>query len=358
MSVRPLAKSLTVSQGKGINNVAARVSALMESIELHHAENYVPDGITCSIGDASISSDSVNPISLPLRSDAEYHTDRKVQWIAAQGLSRSDQAFIPREIVDRDSRTTCVKDRIFFSSSNGLASGNTLDEALIHAACEVVERDAKCFWFILCIYSRERRGVLNLDTVTDSHCVDLLEKIKSAGLKILVHYLESDVGIPVFYCTIWDDRDTAFYPQRASGSGCHLYKHKALSRAITEAAQSRLTHISGARDDMYWRKFMEHLPVSSKRNRSLIDWEANVESQKKFHEIKEAPIFNLASSALMWIATQIESVTARGAWFVDLSDVDRKIFVAQVICPLMEISSDRALYMPGERAVRLVENLR
>jgi len=38
----------------------------------------------------------------------------------------------------------------------------------------------------------------------------------------------------------------------AAGHGCHPCRAVALSRALTEAAQSRLTMISGSRDDVTW----------------------------------------------------------------------------------------------------------
>ena len=38
MACRPNARSLAVSQGKGLDRDAARASALMEAIELYHAE--------------------------------------------------------------------------------------------------------------------------------------------------------------------------------------------------------------------------------------------------------------------------------------------------------------------------------
>jgi hypothetical protein len=41
-------------------------------------------------------------------------------------------------------------------------------------------------------------------------------------------------------------------PAAGSGSGSHPYRRIALSRAITEALQSRLTFIAGGRDDAYW----------------------------------------------------------------------------------------------------------
>jgi ribosomal protein S12 methylthiotransferase accessory factor len=45
MSVRPLAATLSVSQGKGVTLTHARVSAAMEAIELWHAEQAVPKPI-------------------------------------------------------------------------------------------------------------------------------------------------------------------------------------------------------------------------------------------------------------------------------------------------------------------------
>src|SRR5215510_1476306 len=44
MAVRPLALSLSVSQGKGLTHELAQISALMECIEVHHAEHLVPRG--------------------------------------------------------------------------------------------------------------------------------------------------------------------------------------------------------------------------------------------------------------------------------------------------------------------------
>src|SRR3954465_14463995 len=39
LAIRPNARSLSVAQGKGVDLAAAKVSALMESIEQHHAEH-------------------------------------------------------------------------------------------------------------------------------------------------------------------------------------------------------------------------------------------------------------------------------------------------------------------------------
>ena len=62
--------------------------------------------------------------------------------------------------------------------------------------------------------------------------------------------MTSDIGIPVYYCSIKEANPFGSI-QTFGGSGCHLSKEIALSRALTEAAQSRLTFISGSRDDLF-----------------------------------------------------------------------------------------------------------
>lgn len=65
-AIRPLSRSLTVSQGKGITHELAAISAAMESIELYHAEFCLPRGKRVSIGEASESAEFAEPISLPI----------------------------------------------------------------------------------------------------------------------------------------------------------------------------------------------------------------------------------------------------------------------------------------------------
>lgn len=77
-----------------------------------------------------------------------------------------------------------------------------------------------------------------------------IEKIKKAGLWIKIWDITSEFFVPAFHCVIGENN-----PLHTSrifrGEGCHLNKGIALIRAITEAAQSRLTMISGSRDDVF-----------------------------------------------------------------------------------------------------------
>ena len=89
-------------------------------------------------------------------------------------------------------------------------------------------------------------------------------------------------------CLVYDDQGSTFYQQRASGSGCHPYRRIALARAIMEALQSRLTHISGARDDVYWSTYRRDLRTDQPGTKQ---WIGEVQSELEsvdFLKIAEA----------------------------------------------------------------------
>jgi hypothetical protein len=90
-----------------------------------------------------------------------------------------------------------------------------------------------------------------LETVDDPACRALLDRFAAADLLTGVWETTSDIGVPAFFAWIMERTDGAGGAARSAiGQGCHLEPRIALSRALTEAAQHRLTVISGARDDL------------------------------------------------------------------------------------------------------------
>jgi ribosomal protein S12 methylthiotransferase accessory factor len=137
----------------------------------------------------------------------------------------------------------------FTASSNGLASGNHVLEAISHGICEVVERDATTLWKL-----RDEQklveGRLDLRSVDDRICQELFGKLERAGLTVAVWDITSEIELATFACFILPREDNGMWHcSVATGFGCHPARQVALIRALTEAAQSRLTIISGVRDD-------------------------------------------------------------------------------------------------------------
>ena len=355
MAVRPLARSLSVSQGKGLTHDLARISALMECIELHHAEHFVPAGHLQSLGVAAEDPRYVDPLLLPIHPSAKIDDASAVEWIEGYDILARRARWVPRDCMDVDTTSVSEPKKRFLSSSNGLASGNSRSEAILHAVCEVIERDQESLWRArkqLAINPVDSR--LRLDSVTDANCRGLLEKCRTAGLEVVVWSTMHDVAVPCFTCTLFDRHANTYYPQRASGSGCHPYRRIALSRAITEALQSRLTAIAGGRDDMYWSLYRGGLRVDDEAGRIWGDSLVDDPDPVAFEDVQEAPELSTIDAMLSWV---LGALAARGfaqVVVVDLTQPLIRIPVVHVTVPGLEGPITKRGYTPGPRMQELV----
>lgn len=357
-AVRPFSRSLSVSQGKGISHELAAISAVMEGIELYHGEHCVPEGECCTIAEAIQDSAFIDPLTLPIRSDAKFLETNLVQWILARNEVSGQSTYIPRELLDRDSLMITPKQNLFYSSSNGLASGNTRTEAIIHGLSELVERDQMAFWQVRKELTASGLDTkLNLNTIADPICAELLQKIFAARLEINVWYATTNIEVPTFTCSIWDSEMATPYPHRSGGHGCHPNKRVALLRAITEALQSRLTHISGGRDDMYWSKYRNILPTYLECNRNYLSYIRSEEPNVEFDQIPEAPPFAEAEEMLSWLLKAVLKSAGAECFVVDLSNKSMPFEVVQVVSPGLELSAKRDFYSPGPRMMSYIREI-
>jgi ribosomal protein S12 methylthiotransferase accessory factor len=359
MAVRPLARSLTVSQGKGISDTLAYISAVMESIEVHHAEHWDPEGIEVSLGAAFQDDRFASPASLSLRSDAKVTDATTVTWIQGIDLVSGEKKYLPKELLDLDFRMRRGKKPIFLSSSNGLASGNTRTEAVVHGLCEVIERDQSCLWQIeQSLVGDPKARMVQLDTIEDPICRRQVELCRQANLDVWIWYCTYDIEVPVFACTIADRGNATFYPQRASGYGCHPVATVALSRAITEAIQSRLTHISGVRDDVTWERYRNDIACTDRSNLIAFEKMAKMQPALSFHDIPQGAAPESLDAMLEHMLARLHAVGLDQTIVVDLpTELDDFAFVF-VCTPGLEFAANKPNYTPGERMLNFVRKLK
>ena len=251
LAVRPNSSSLAVSQGKGATPDAAKASAVMESIELYHAERIRLRLRLASYEELRATERVVDPGELPQVKDGLFHKHRRLLWVEGYDLLQCETAWVPYEMVSTDFTLPFPEGYgCFPPNSNGLASGNSMWEAINHAICEVVERDAITLWTLRTPEDRCETE-LDLDTVTDDLCQYFLKCFRQGGVAVRVWDATSDVGLPCFRCLIAEsNQDPLHFGYAARGFGCHTSRAIALARALTEAAQARLTYIAGSRDDV------------------------------------------------------------------------------------------------------------
>ncbi|PPK65547.1 YcaO-like family protein [Actinokineospora auranticolor] len=346
MAVRPNARSLAVAQGKGIDHDSAKASALMEAIESWHAENIEAPLRYESFARLHRSARVIDVTRLPVRRGGALEPNSPCLWIEGYDLIRGESTWVPFESV----MTNFVRPEramtAFVTGSNGLASGNHLLEAVEHALCEVIERDACTVW-----NSRGGRSLVDtrvdLDTVTDPAVRRVLERLAGAGFVVGAWEVTSDTGIPAYDALILEDPDQPRWALKGTfgGHGCHLDPGVALLRAVTEAVQSRLTLIAGSRDDMY-----EYATEANPDDlRIIMDLVTGSPGGRAFPSGRSQATDTFEGDIAVLLAA-LRGIGVENAVVVDLTRPDIGVPVVKVVVPVLEPDDAHFDYLPGPRA--------
>ena len=348
MVTRPNARSLSVAQGKGLNLAAAKASGLMEAIESYHAEHITLPLRLASYKELCGSHRMIDVPALPRYARGSFHPDLRTLWITGVDLFDGGPRILPHALVHTDFTLPFPPGTgIFFMTSSGLSSGNHPIEATCHGVAELIERDAVTLWRARG-EARQRETRLDLDSVDDPACREVLARFAAADVSVEAWDITSDVGVAAFHAVILDREPN---PGRAigpmGGMGCHPSRAIALLRALTEAAQSRLTMISGARDDLLVQR---------------LDEQAYLRAHARFHERRAAdgPRRSLTAvptrenerfeDDLGFMLEGIRKAGCEQAVVVNLTKPELGVPVVRVVIPGLEVLDDLPGYVPGKRA--------
>jgi ribosomal protein S12 methylthiotransferase accessory factor len=267
-SIRPDApkNSLNVHAGKGFAHAEAKIGAYMEAIEFSFAESgrscVEPHLATPLEILASFDGTVDFPVFCPSqRFSREVQADDLLGVVEGdEVLSLNHKVLVPAELVFYPYSGPGV--RVYGSTMNGLASGNNIEEATVHALAEVMERDVDSF----------------LRLGAPSYLVDplslpprlraMVDRFTDAGMEFYLRYAPNEFGLPHLSGFVIEEGD--FPAAMATGMGFHCNSDIAAVRAISEAAQSRLTTIHGGRDDLVdlQLKFHNYGPEKSREVRA------------------------------------------------------------------------------------------
>jgi len=349
MVCRPNSRSLAVHQGKGLDLAAAKASGVMEAIECFHAENIVLPLKLASHADLRSGHALADVGRLPRVSDSLFTEHLRLLWIEGMDLLRQCSMWVPYEMVHADYRLPMPPGSgCFMPTTNGLASGNSLSEAIAHGLAELIERDARALWSMRG-ETEQRASSLDLATVDDPESCGVLALYDRAGVSVTVWNCTSNIPVPCFLCRIGDagdNTDGGYY-----GAGAHPARGIALLRALTEAAQSRLTKIAGSRDDMAPDGYENHPAFEAAAFADM--GPAHGQRGVSFAEV---PTFDgdSAEEDVAWMLSRLEGVGIHEAVAVDLTKLEFGIPVVRMVVPGLEGMHTRAGWTPGRRAAAVL----
>jgi ribosomal protein S12 methylthiotransferase accessory factor len=238
--IRPTAEhgAITVYNGKGATVEESRISAIMEGIERYCAEIHDRRFEMGYYHDMFGKGRIVSPKDLIL--PVEANPDQILPWVDGYDIANDEPVLIPAYAVFHPLPPNFRP--LFRTGTNGLASGNTREEAIFHALAEVIERDA---WSLV---EASRYTGPEVKNINDGLVNWMQKKFADAQVEVTIRDITSDIGIPTM-AAVADDgllRDPMLLTM---GMGTHTSARIAVMRALTEVAQSRLTQIHGARED-------------------------------------------------------------------------------------------------------------
>lgn len=315
-AIRPASHTLTATQGKGATGLLARISAAMEAIELWHSEQPLP---VHAYGSHRQIAPPYPFDALPVKTPGEGLDRVVLEWTIATGLSSGVGVPVPVDVIRRSARPPLWRPDILRATSTGLACGNTLPEAALHAMYEVVER-ASLFADELADGGHRTR--IDPASVEDPYCVSLIGRLHEAGVALELVHVGNAFDIPVCTAYLWSED----YPLWFAGGGCHSDPNIALSRAVTEAVQSRLTCIAGTRDD---------LPVDEAVFATSVTPPAASAGGQPWGSLASAyPAWNGGfSDQVGEVAARFRQVTGYEPLCVDLTQPGEPLFAVKTICP-------------------------
>jgi ribosomal protein S12 methylthiotransferase accessory factor len=238
-AVRPGGHVLQISNGKGATFEQAARSALSEAAELWAAERFDPAQCLFGSLEELPGAWAADEVGCELVAPRLWSPRTRLAFRRARELFSGDEVLVPAQAVHCPPPGSAqLGPALLRWTSNGSGAHPQRAAALQHALLEAIERDqvAKALphgWTPAALRARKLAPVrTNGMSGLEAHFFDLTDDIPLPVVAALLVDLEEG-PVPV-----------------AAGYACALTQEAAMEGAFLEAAQSRLTDVHGAREDV------------------------------------------------------------------------------------------------------------
>jgi ribosomal protein S12 methylthiotransferase accessory factor YcaO len=381
--------TIWVYGGKGTTKAQAKASALMEAIERYSSfySTYTRSFIRGNYSQLSRSYSKVlHPDEVVEPVNQWYEDNSIMDFILGFDIMKHEEVLIPAQLaLSRYTAESPAVTPFPYSHTNGLASGNVLEEAIYHGLCEVIERDAVSIADLSSSFipytilqnignsfgGAENQGYSGIQIPEDRFVDDpslfpevdisevakeskqiefLLKRYENAGIPLLVKDItQEDIGVPTFVVgsVEWLTPDYGYF---AKGYGASTDARIALTRAITEASQTRAVNIQGARDDLKKIKYRENDQISRRKWQfapTMSSLTTKGRTFTKFSEIKTYSNRDILDDIRL-ILNLLKNAGLKRAIVVDLTNPITRIPVVRVIVPGLETFEVARLFTNNE----------
>jgi YcaO-like protein with predicted kinase domain len=337
----------------------------------------------------------VDPRTLCLEAGSAYDADRPLQWLPMRrlrltgsdgsdgsdgsGFELGEEVLVPAEFVASNPGdllgdpppggwlTTFV--------TNGLGAGPDLGWAIAHGLLELLQRDGNGLRF----RAMDAGVDVDLDGLADLQALEVLRRLRAAGVAPRVKLASTDFGIPNVYAVGPGPAELDVpIMTTACGEGIHPDRERAVRKALLEYAASRarkvfmhgpLDLIERATSSSYLDRAVAALDLDGEEHRALsamVEWlqlstdelrgqlADTVLSSRSTIPLAELPTTTVAGTTSDLPPMLVARLAAAGLTDVlvtDLSPADGSVTAAKVLVPGLEVET-MSYGRIGERNLR------
>jgi len=321
--VRPGSLSVVVSQGKGLTPSLAAISGLMETLEGWASERIAGDRIVEGTFATMDPSGYWSYLGAP--------EDAVVAWINGRDLISGRTMAVPLGLVDTVYTFASPHPPFIPRDTTGLAASTSIENAVIHAGLECLERHARCQAMSMPHFFD--RFQMDLGSIPSGAARGIVDRLARTGFLVGIWQIPVPHELPVYWCHIMEDGSrTPFAPLPAEGFACGITHEDALTSALLEACQSRLGVISAAREDISADLYQFY------QGNELADWRRQLQAGGRKPFQSDSAGKGQALKRVMWA---LELAGAKAAIVVVLhSDDSIPLHVVRVVTPPLQTNPE------------------
>jgi ribosomal protein S12 methylthiotransferase accessory factor len=319
-----------------------------------------------------------DPLTLCLPAGSPVDHNTVMEWVPAQRWPSGQTVLVPTEIAGCSVGDFTPGYRPFTTPiTNGLGAGPTLDFAIGHGICELLQRDGNGIGF----RAMDRGIALDLgDGPADPRTRALLERLAALGIEVIPKFASSEFGVAGIYCVGAERDGSAPFPimVTAAGEAASLDREQALRKSLFEFAAARvrkafshapLAAIAGIAPPGYIDRFCGYHSLDGEESRALAEMMAwcstdgptlrsyladTVLSRKGTMRFADLPVWDGPLSGTPIVAELAGRFAAADMeiLFVDFSPPGASnVHVVKAIVPGLEVET-MSYHRIGERGVR------
>lgn len=233
--------------GRNYDYLSAEKSALLEALERY--STMTPRGKRTKVYATyqEVMENAIDPRKFCLHEEKQrneqgyeliqYCDSLKINWVWGFSIRNHKPILIPEQIIYYDVEKFADKtkgSRFIYETSNGAAVGGSLQEAILYAIFEVIERDA----FLVSWYNRLQLTEIDLgDDIENKNITLMHEMLKNQGYDIHFFDMTMENKVP----SIWGlmiNPDKNALVKSYTAAGAHINPEKALEGAMIEVVTS------------------------------------------------------------------------------------------------------------------------